>query len=163
MTTMAHNSTFEARIEAAIDDLESQDVPLYRPTARKYNLTHTTLRQRYLGIQLSRPAADSECRQRLTKVQEEVLIKHINDFPDRGLPPTTQIVKNLAEEIIHGTVGKNWVGQFVRRKQDQLRSLYLRNIDNLRAKADYAPIFKHFYDQVCLYFKCCFTFSLIGS
>jgi Tc5 transposase-like DNA-binding protein len=145
---MAHNSTYEARIEAAISDLESQDAPKYRPTAKKYFLSHTTLRRRYLGVQLSRAAADSEYRQRLTTVQEEVLIKHINDFSDRGLPPTTQIVKNLAEEIIHDTVGKNWVSDFVRRKGDRLRSLYLRNIDNMRAKADYAPIFKHFYDQV---------------
>jgi Tc5 transposase DNA-binding domain len=145
---MAHNSTYEARIEAAIDDLESQDVPKYRPTANKYNINHTTLRRRYLGIQLSRATANSEFRQRLTIAQEDVLIKHINDFTDRGLPPTVQIVKNLAEEILHDTVGKNWVGDFVRRKKDRIRSLYLRNIDSLRIKADYAPIFKQFYDQV---------------
>jgi|HubBroStandDraft_4_1064222.scaffolds.fasta_scaffold52977_2 hypothetical protein len=145
---MAHNSTYEARIEAAIDDLESQDVPKYRPTANKYNINHTTLRRRYLGIQLSRATANSEFRQRLTIAQEDVLIKHINDFTDRGLPPTVQIVKNLAEEILHDTVGKNWVSDFVRRKKDRIRSLYLRNIDSLRIKADYAPIFKQFYDQV---------------
>ena len=145
---MAHNSTYEARIEAAIDDLESQDVPGYRPTANKYNINYTTLRRRYLGIQLSRATANSEFRQRLTIAQEDVLIKHINDFTDRGLPPTVQIIKNLAEEILYDTVGKNWVGDFVQRKKDRIRSLYLRNIDSLRIKADYAPIFKQFYDQV---------------
>jgi hypothetical protein len=111
---MAYNATYEARIEAAIDDLESQDVPKYRPTANKYNINYTTLRRRYLGLQLSRVAADSEFRQRLTNTQEEVLIKHINEFTDRGLPPTSQIVKNLAEEILHDKVGKNWVSDFVR-------------------------------------------------
>src|SRR5580700_8285912 len=131
---MAHNSAFEARIEAAIADLESQDVPKYRPTANKYFLNHTTLRRRYLGIQLSRAAAGSEYRQRLTIVQEEVLIKHINDLTDRSLPPITQIVKNLAEEIIRRTVGDYWVCEFVRRHRDRIRSLYLRNIDNLRIK-----------------------------
>ena len=128
---MAPNSTHNTHIEEAIADLESQDVPQYRPTAIKYSLNHTTLWQWYLGIQLSRAAADSEFRQRLTNVQEEVLIKHINDFTNRGLPPTTQIVKNLAEEIIQGKVGKNWVCEFVRRRQDQIKSLYLHNIDNL--------------------------------
>jgi hypothetical protein len=98
---MAHNSTFEARIEAAIAELESQDVPKYSLTTNKYFLNHTTLRRRYLGIQLSRAAASSEYRQRLTAVQE-VLIKHINDLTNRNLPPTTQIVKNLADEIIGG-------------------------------------------------------------
>jgi Tc5 transposase DNA-binding domain len=150
---MAHNSTYEARIRAAIDDLESQDVPKYRPTATEYNINHTTLRRRYLGIQLSKAAANLEFRQRLTIAQEDVLIKHINEFTDRGLPPTAQIVKNLAEEILHDTVGKNWVGDFVRRKQDRIRSLYLQNIGNIRVKAEYAPIFKQFYDQVWPYFN----------
>ena len=148
---MAHNSTFEAHIEAAIDDLESQDVPKYRPTAKKHSISHTTLQRWYLGIQLSKASANSETRQWLTRVQEEVLIKHINDLSDYSLSLTTQIVKNLVEEIIHDIVEKNWVGQFIWQKQDQIKSLYLRNIDNLWAKADYAPIFKHFYDQVCLY------------
>ena len=77
-----------------------------------------------------------------------MLIKHINEFTDRGLPPTIQIMKNLAEEILHNKVGKNWVSDFVRRRGDRIRSLYLRNIDNLRIKADNTVAFKHFYNQV---------------
>ena len=146
---MAPNSTHDTRIEEAIADLESQDVPQYKLTAIKYSLNYTTLWQWYLGIQLSRASADSEFRQWLTNVQEEVIIKHINDFTNHGLSPTTQIVKNLVEEIIQGKVGKNWVCKFVQQQQDQIKSLYLHNIDNLQAKADYTPVFKHFYDQVC--------------
>ena len=64
------------------------------------------------------------------------------------MPPTSQIVKNMAEEIIKGAVHKNWTANFVRRHKDELKSLYLRNIDNQRAKSEFAPMFEHFYHLV---------------
>jgi hypothetical protein len=67
---------------------------------------------------------------------------------DRGIPPTTQIVRNLAEEIIQRKVGKNWTRDFVKRYRTRLKSLYLFNIDHLRVKAEYGPYFQHFYDLV---------------
>jgi hypothetical protein len=146
---MANNSTHESRLTAALAALESQMPPMYRRTASEFKINHTTLRRRFLGLQLSRSEAVSETHKRLTNIQEEVLIKHINDLSNRGIFPTTQIVKNLAEEIIQDSLGKNWVGNFVCRKKDKLKSLYLRNIDNMRIKADYVPNFKLFYDQVC--------------
>ena len=57
------------------------------------------------------------------------------------MPPTSYIIKNLAEEIRGAEVGKNWVGYFVKRYSIRLKSLYLRNINNLRASAEYALIF----------------------
>jgi hypothetical protein len=62
-----------------------------------------------------------ECTQKL-QTCKKVLIKHINELSDRGLPPTPQIVKNLAEEIIHAELGKNWVSRFIRRRHGQLIS-----------------------------------------
>src|ERR1700722_13926692 len=147
-----NNSTHNARIESALADLESQTEPNYRATALKFEVDPTTLWRRYNGQQQSRQAANSEYRQRLTNSQDEVLIRHINKLTDRGIPPTSQIVKNLAEELIGDIVGKNWTSDFVRRHQDRLKSLYLRNIDNLRMKAEYAPLFKQFYNLVCVYF-----------
>src|ERR1700722_852271 len=102
----------------------------------------------------SRSRKDAICRtrQRLTIAQEEVLTTHINKLTDGGIPPTSQIVRNLAEEIAGDVVGKNWTSDFVRRHEDRLKSLYLRNIDNLRIKAEFAPLFKQFYDLVSVYF-----------
>ena len=68
------------------------------------------------------------------------------------MPPTSYIVRNLAEEIKGGPVGKNWVGQFVKRHDIRLKSLYLRNIDNLRASAEYALIFQLFFSVVSYFF-----------
>ena len=61
--------------------------------------------------------------------QEKQLISHINMLTKRHLPPTSAIVRNLAEEIIGQEVGKNWTSQFIRRHKDKLESLYLCNID----------------------------------
>ena len=64
------------------------------------------------------------------------------------MPPTSHIVKNLAEELRGKQVGKNWVGQFVKRHGIRLKSLYLRNIDNLYAGAEYTPIFQLFFSII---------------
>jgi hypothetical protein len=74
------------------------------------------------------------------------------------MPPTSQIVKNLAEEIRGELVNKNWVGQFVKRHDIRLKSLYLRNINNLRASAEYGPMFQLFFSVVSdflLLFRVC--------
>jgi hypothetical protein len=101
------------------------------------------------GRLLSRANANSEYRQCLTNDQEEVLICQINKLTVRHMPPTSQIVKNIAEEICGREVNKNWTAYFIRRHQDRLHNLYLRNIDNQRAHAEYSLMFEHFYALVC--------------
>ena len=81
------------------------------------------------------------------------------------MPPTSQIVKNLAKEIREERVGKNWVGQFVKRYKLRLKSLYLRNIDNLRAGAEYALMFQLFFSIVScflLLFRVC-TYKIVAN
>lgn len=142
------STTNNARIELALADLDSQEKPNFSGTAKKYGLVGSTLRRRYQGKTMSRAAATSEHRQNLTFAQEEILISQINRLTDRGLPPTNQIVKNLAEEILGRSIGKNWAGDFVKRYKGRLTSLYLHNIDKDRMNAEYAPMFKQFYDLV---------------
>jgi hypothetical protein len=48
------------------------------------------------------------------------------------------------------TIARN-TGDFVRRHQDILKSVYLRNIDKQRVKADYPPSLKHFYNLVLIF------------
>ena len=99
----------------------------------------------------SRQAAVSEHHQCLDTAQEEALISLINYLTNCGLPPTNYMVKNLAKEIIGCLVGKNQSSQFIWHHKDRLTSHYLRNIDKKCQDAEYAPIFKQFYDLV-MYF-----------
>jgi hypothetical protein len=50
--------------------------------------------------------------------------------------------------MIGQPVGKNWTGQFVKCYKNRLKSLYLYNIDKDQIKAEYPPVFEHFYKLV---------------
>jgi hypothetical protein len=147
-----NKSTHNDRMELALADLKQQEKPNVLHTAKKISLAESTLRKRWQGKSMSQQAANSEYKQRLTDAQETMLVQQINRLTDRGLPPTSSIVRSLAEEMIQGPVGKNWTGGFVRRNKDKLISLYLRNIDSQRTKAEYPPMFKYFYTLVGLGF-----------
>jgi Tc5 transposase DNA-binding domain len=147
-TSYANSMDHNARIQAAIADLESQDRRNIAATAKKYNIARETLSKRFRGETASNQDANSYSRQQLTDIQESTLIEYINKLSNRGLPPTPQIVKNLAEEIAGVTLGPNWVSRFCKRHQDQLTSVYLRTIDHKRKLADNSSHFKHFYEHV---------------
>jgi Tc5 transposase DNA-binding domain len=136
------------RIQAAIDDLKSQKRANYSKTAKKWKVERTTLAKRFKGETRSIQAYQSEVSRRLSDQQEIALVQQINKLTLRGMPPTSRICRNLAEEIVGGKVGKNWNARFIQRHKKDLTSLYLRNIDNMRKKADYAPLFRLFYDLV---------------
>jgi transposase-like protein len=142
------NSTRDDRIELALADLRQQKKPNIRSIAKKCSLLESTLRRRWYGKTMSYSAAASEHGQRLTNAQEETLIKQINRLIDREMPLTSSIIRNFAEEMIYGPVGKNWTGDFIRRNKDKLTSLYLRNIDSQRIKTEYPSVFKYFYTLV---------------
>jgi hypothetical protein len=95
------------RIPEAIADLESQEAPNISATAVKYGLDRTTLGKRWKGKMGSMEDCISTYRQCLTNSQERALIQLINRLTNRGMPPMSRIVKNLAEEIRGSAVGKN--------------------------------------------------------
>ena len=108
----ANNMDHEARIHAAITDLESQDRVNYSVTAKKWNIDRSTLSRRHRGKTASIQDANSYAQRQLTDTQEKTLIQYINKLSNRGLLLTPQIVKNLAEEITGVTQRKNWVARF---------------------------------------------------
>jgi hypothetical protein len=140
------------RIDAAVAAIQRGEFTSCAAAAREYECDRGAVSRRIRGLTKSRKEALSFWHQCLTDEQEEVLIQRINDLTDRGMPPTSQIVKNLAEEMRGKRVNKNWVGQFVKRHGIRLKSLYLRNIDNLRASAEYAPMFQLFFSVVSVFF-----------
>src|SRR5258708_1749969 len=147
--SMDHN----ARIEAAIADLESQDRQNIAAIAKKWGVARETLSKRFRGKTVSNQEANSYARRQLTETQEKTLIQYINKLSNRGLPLTPQIVKNLAEEITHIKLSPTWVSRFCKRYQKDLKSVYLRTIDHKRKVVDNSAYFQHFYEQVCLLFR----------
>ncbi len=141
-----------ARIDAAIAAIQRGEFTDYNNAAKHFKCSQSGVSRRIRGLTKTKKEANSFWHQCLTIEQEEVLIHRINLLTDRGMPPTSHIVKNLVEEIRGGPVGKNWVGQFVKRHGLRLKSLYLRNIDNLRAGAEYAPMFQLFFSIVSYFF-----------
>ena len=59
---------------------------------------------------------------------------------------------NLVEEIRGAPVGKNWTAQFVNRYKDELKSVYLKNIEAKHVKDEYPLMYKYFFKLVLSYF-----------
>jgi len=87
------------RIKLAITNLKSQDHPNYTTTTIKYHLVRTTLSRRHQDVTDTKEEAYSYSIQTLINMQESVLVQYINNLSARELPPTPQIIKNLAEKI----------------------------------------------------------------
>jgi hypothetical protein len=138
-----------ALVEKAVSAIKRGEFTDYSKAAERYGCDRTSVSKRIRGLTKTRKETTSFFHKALTDTQEELLISRINYLTNRGMPPTSAIVKNLAKEIRGYDVGKNWVGQFIQRHKDKLTSLYLRNIDNLRVSSEYAPMFKLFFDLVC--------------
>ena len=96
---------------------------------------------------------NSTHRQRLTHTREDELLRYITALTDRHIPPTTQIITNLAEKLLDGPVGKNWIVRFIRRHSQRIYSRYLRPLNHKRISAESAVVFKHFYQLVLLLFS----------
>ncbi len=142
----------EQRMKAALDALDRQLIPNYAAILKEFELERTTLIRRHTGRTNSRATATSLYRKLLADTLEEALISQINKLTLRGIPPTTYMVRNFAEEMIGREVNKNWMASFVARHSDRLKSLYLRNIDHLRIKSEYRPHPVFVFDLVALIF-----------
>jgi len=79
--------TNEEAMKKALAELESSSKPNYTEIAQKRDFF-------------------SSQRQCLSDIQEELLIDQINRLTDRGIPPTSQIVKNFVEEIIRRALAR---------------------------------------------------------
>lgn len=140
------------QIELAVAHLRAQERPNIAEASRMFGVEPTTLRRRFLRKTVSRAQITSEYHQRLNDVQEDTLLRHIDRMTELHIPPTTQIVRNLAEEIIGESVGPNWAGRFVKRHKNRICSVYLRPLDRARVVSENTANFEHFYRLVFLFY-----------
>ena len=134
-------------IEAALNDLRSQNPPQYDPTARKYGVDRSTLSHRHRGI--TGPKQNTRDSRSLLSIQQEKdLVNYINWLTIRGTPPTNSMVKTLAYDICKIRPGKNWVYRFVKHYGEILDSGFLEGIDFSRQKVDNYTQFSRYFELV---------------
>ena len=131
--------------------------PNIKKVADEFEVTRSRLSRRVRGVTRSWEAYLDEEVRYLTTAQEKQLVKQINKLTDRGIPPTSQIVMNLAKELCGEEPDRDWVGRSVKKYGKVLKSGYLRCIANERIKAEYIPNFTLFFSLLCISFKSIYT------
>ena len=101
---------------------------------------------------VSKAQAHAATHQLLSPAQEKVLLGYIDRMTDKYIPPTTQIIRNLAEELLGEAVGKKWAAGFVQRHKDRIFSVYLRPLDKARVASEKAAMFTHCYTLLLFIF-----------
>jgi uncharacterized protein YoaH (UPF0181 family) len=96
-----------AQVTKAVLIIRSGEYIDYSNAAKKFYYSHMAVIRRIKGLTKTRQEANSFYYQCLTNNQEEVLISRINKLIDQGLPSTSYIIRNLAEEIRGEYIGKN--------------------------------------------------------
>jgi hypothetical protein len=127
--------TQEARIILAIEAIQTSKRKLSRRNAAKlYNVPHSTLCDRMNGI-TSRSDVKPNCL-KLTKLEEETIVRHIFDRDSRGFSPRLADVEDMANYLLEARggkrVGKRWAERFVARRPE-LKTRFNRAYDFQRA------------------------------
>ena len=89
-----------ALINEAIAALQRPKPGLIKDVAEEHGIHPSTLLRRVRGVTTSREEAAAN-RALLTKLQQLVLIKYINELYEYGLLPTTIMVRNFTKEIAY--------------------------------------------------------------
>ena len=94
-------------IDKAMAAIQRGEFIHYANAAQYYKCSRSAVSWRMRALTKSKKDANSFWYQCLTNEQEEVLIYRINTLTDRGMPPTSHIIKNLIEELKGKEVEKN--------------------------------------------------------
>ena len=124
----------ERQIQNALEVFKKDPNLSLRRAAAIHNVARKTLGNRRAG-KLSR--ADSMPNSsNLTKLKEDVIVKHVLDLVDRGFPPRLAEVADMANSLRAerqlGQVGINWPSTFVKRRPE-LKMSFNQKYDYKRA------------------------------
>jgi hypothetical protein len=124
----------ECQIQLALQALKQDATLSVRRAAAIYNVSRNTLSRRRAG-QPSR-ADSSPNSSKLTKFEEDVIVKHIIKLVTRGFPPRLADVAIMANSLRAernlDQVGQNWPSTFVKR-QPELKMRWNRKYNYKRA------------------------------
>src|SRR5579871_2909102 len=141
-------STTMAKLKVALEKLDSLDQINYTHVADEYGISRDTLSRHHKRKQKSRADADREYKYLLPQQQELFLVDYINKLTDRGIPPTTSMVRNFTHELAKKRPSKMWVSRFNKRNSKRLSSGYLKGADLNRTKADNWISYRKYFELV---------------
>jgi hypothetical protein len=94
-------------------------------------------------------------KQKLTVVEEHILVDFILKSTDRGFPLTHQSIESYTNSILqkrigstYQPVGKNWIYSFLDRNQSDLQTHWSKPLNMQRAQALNPKAVKHWFDLV---------------
>ena len=133
----AQHTYTEGDIFLAISDITSQQIQSERRAAVVHLVPRTTVQDRRAGRP---PRRDCEPNsKRLTKLEEEAIVRRVLDETLRGVPVSKADVRDMADKLLGDRngkpVGKNWVDNFIKRTPE-LRTRWSRPYDRQRAACE---------------------------
>ena len=138
-------------INTALEEVRSTELPNYAAIAEEHGVHRSTLSRRARGVTRSREEFVSPELKLLTTPQEEVLLNNIDRLSERGLHLTPRILRNIVQELVGHSIGKNWVYNFTQRYSDRISTPYLKGFDRERQIADNPITIRHFFTNVSYY------------
>ena len=120
----------EARVNLALEALQSNRKLSLRAAAKLYNIPFSTLRDRHAGRPVRCDTTPNS--KKLTQSEEEAIVQYIIELCARAFPPRLRGVEEMANQLLRvrdaPPVGKLWAHNFVKR-QPELRTRYTRRYD----------------------------------
>ncbi|AFR98864.1 hypothetical protein CNAG_05436 [Cryptococcus neoformans var. grubii H99] len=117
----------------------------YQKVADLYGVSKSSLYDRHTGVHSSHTAS---APRHLSIVQEEELVKRINEYAERGTLLTPRHVVELAEAVYDGKLGVNWGSWFIQRHCDTIHSRFFSYQELGHLHADIPETRRAFYHLV---------------
>jgi hypothetical protein len=99
----------EGDILLAISSIDHSQIQSVRRAASTFNVPESTLRSRRTGVSLRRNCQPK--LKKLTKLEEEVIVRHILDLDLQGFAPSLNAIREIANKLLTkrgaSKVGKN--------------------------------------------------------
>lgn len=96
----------------------------YKKVTDLYGVSKSSLYDRHTSAHAYRTSSASR---RLPVVQEEELVRKINEYAERGTILTSRRIHEFAEAICGGKLGVNWSSRFIQRYRDTIHPLFFSN------------------------------------
>jgi hypothetical protein len=139
----------EADIQLAISSINARQIQSNRSAAAIYNVAEATLRRRRAGIPARRDCQPNS--RKLTKLEQEVITRHIIDLDIRGFAPTYEAVRDMADKLLAargaGQVGVHWPRNFIKRT-GSLKTRFNRAYDRQRALCEDPALIRSWFELI---------------